>query len=130
MTTSIEDNELDAELQELYMTGKQWLAELDFFPTELIFLRKLSQTTIQAPNKENFSARLEELTQHYKGLKNDIQKFIQTLGVITVASEKKIELSLLEDHIHLKLEIEELLRTFLIERKAIFALSMGTKIGS
>ncbi|MNJ95643.1 hypothetical protein D3C87_133560 [compost metagenome] len=125
MTTSIEDNELDAELQELYLTGKQWLADLDFFATELIFLKKLSQTKIQSPNDVNFSERLEKLTHHYWDLKNDIQKLIQTLGMITVASEKKIELSFLEDHIQLKFKIETLLQTVQSERKAIFALSLG-----
>jgi len=125
MTTSIEDNELDAELQELYLTAKQWLADLDFFATELIFLKKLSQTKIQPPDDVNFSERLEKLTLNYRDLKDDIQKLIQTLGIITIASEKKIELRLLENHIQLKLKIETLLRTVQSERKAIFAFSLG-----
>lgn len=126
MTTSIEDNELDAELQELYLTGKQWLADLDFFATELIFFKKLSQTKIQSPNDFNFSERLEKLTDYYWDLKNDIQKLIQILGMITIASEKKIDLSLLENHIQLKLKIEGLFRTFQSERKAIFAFFIET----
>lgn len=126
MTTSIEDNELDAELQELYLTGKQWLADLDFFATELIFFKKLSQTKIQSPNDFNLSERLEKLTDYYWDLKNDIQKLIQILGMITIASEKKIDLSLLENHIQLKLKIEGLFRTFQSERKAIFAFFIET----
>ncbi|WP_316815738.1 hypothetical protein [Pedobacter nyackensis] len=127
MTTTIEDNELNAELQELYLTGKQWLSDLDFFENELIFLKKLSQSNVKLPDEDNFSERLRTLTDHFRNLKTDIQQFIQTLGILTVATQKKIELSFLEDHIQLKLKIEQLLKTFRTERKAIFSLSLGNR---
>lgn len=127
MTTTIEDNELNAELQELYLTGKQWLSDLDFFENELAFLKKLSQSNVKLPEQDNFLQRLRTLTDHYQNLKTDVQQFIQTLGILAVATEKKIELSFLEDHIQLKFKIEQLLKTFQIERKAIFSRSLGDR---
>ncbi|WP_411275478.1 hypothetical protein [Daejeonella sp.] len=41
MTTSIEKDELGAELQELYLRSKQWLSELDFQNDEMMFLKGL-----------------------------------------------------------------------------------------
>jgi hypothetical protein len=57
-------------------------------------------------------------------LKNDVRKFIDVLGVLVVASEKKIAFSFLADHISLKLKIEKLLKAFQAERKAVFNLSI------
>lgn len=124
MTTSIEDNELNVELQELYLTGRQWLADLDFFENEIIFLMKVCKTAIKLPDQHEFTERLSNLRCHYEALKTDTRKLINAWGILTVASEKKIELSLLEDHIQLKLKIEDLLQTYQEERKAIFALSI------
>jgi hypothetical protein len=124
MTTSIEDNELNTELQELYLIGKQWLTDLDFFEPEMGFLIKLHKTAVQSPDKDDFTERLDKLRDSYGHLKNDIRKFINVLGVLVVASEKKIAFSFLADHISLKLKIEKLLKAFQEERKAIFNLSI------
>lgn len=124
MTTSIEDNELNSELQELYLIGKQWLTDLDFFEPELAFLIKLHQTAVQSPDKDNFSDRLAKLRASYEQLKNDVQQFINVLGILVVASEKKITFSFLADHISLKLKIENLLQAFQSERKAMLDLSI------
>ncbi|RQO69564.1 hypothetical protein DBR43_15945 [Pedobacter sp. KBW06] len=124
MTTSIEENELNTELQELYLIGKQWLTDLDFFEPEMGFLIKLHKTAIQSPEKDVFTERLDQLRDSYEHLKNDVRKFINVLGVLVVASEKKIAFSFLADHISLKLKIEKLLKAFQTERKGIFDLSI------
>ncbi|PYF70592.1 hypothetical protein [Pedobacter nutrimenti] len=122
MTTTIEDNELDAELQELYLTGKQWSAELEFLSTELIFLGKLIQKTSAPLNKNIFVEKLLNLTRQCQELKDNMQNLVHAIGVITVASEKKIELTLLENHIELKSKIQALTHSIQIEKKAVFAL--------
>jgi hypothetical protein len=122
MTTTIEDNELDAELQELYLTGKQWLAELEFLSTELIFLEKLSQKTSTLINDTTFLEKLLDLTQQCQELKERTQHLVHAIGVITVASEKKIELRLLEDHIELQSKVRALTHRIQMEKKVIFAL--------
>lgn len=124
MTTSIEDNELNTELQELYLIGKQWLTDLDFFEPEMAFLIKLHKNAVQSPEKDDFTERLDKLRDSYEHLKNDARQFIDVLGILVVASEKKIAFSFLADHISLKLKIEKLLQAFQTERKAIFSLSI------
>jgi len=124
MTTSIEDNELNTELQELYLIGKQWLTDLDFFEPEMAFLIKLHKNAVQSPEKDDFTERLDKLRDSYEHLKNDVRQFIDVLGILVVASEKKIAFSFLADHISLKLKIEKLLQAFQAERKAIFNLSI------
>jgi hypothetical protein len=124
MTTSIEDNELNTELQELYLIGKQWLTDLDFFEPEMVFLMKLHKIAVQSPDKDDFTERLDKLGDSYEHLKNDVRKFIDVLGVLVVAAEKKIAFSFLADHISLKLKIEKLLEAFQAERTAIFSLSI------
>lgn len=124
MTTSIEDNELNTELQELYLIGKQWLTDLDFFEPEMAFLIKLHKNAVQSPEKDDFTERLDKLSDSYEHLKNDVRQFIDVLGILVVASEKKIAFSFLADHISLKLKIEKLLQAFQTERKVIFSLSI------
>lgn len=124
MTTSIEDNELNTELQELYLIGKQWLTDLDAFEPEMTFLTKLQRAAAPSPEKEDFKRRLNKLSAGYEHLKEDVRKFINVLGILVVASEKNITFSFLADHISLKLKIEKLLQAVREERKAIFELSM------
>jgi hypothetical protein len=122
MITTIEDSELDTELQELYLTGKQWLAELEFLSAELIFLGKFSQKIYAQVKKTTFPQELLELKQECQELKDEVRKLNLIIGEVVVASEKKIGLCVLENHIELKSRIQVLTRSIRNERKSLLAM--------
>jgi len=124
MTTSIEDNELNAELQELYLADKHWISDLDFLETEIGFLVRLSMTAPVSEVKDELDKRINSLTSTYKDLKTEVLNFLGRLAPVTIAKEKKINISLIEDHSRFKLRLEALLLTFQSEKKAIFELSL------
>ncbi|RDC55965.1 hypothetical protein DU508_14005 [Pedobacter chinensis] len=117
MTTPIEDNELNAELQELYLTGKQWLSDLDFFEVEIKSVARLSVTI---PGVIGLTGNPINLSQSYVLLKDEIIKFMNALGILINASEKQITVNLLEDHIRLREKAEALMTTYRAERKLVF----------
>jgi len=117
MTTPIEDNELNAELQELYLTGKQWLSDLDFFEIEIKSVARLSVTI---PGIKGSAGNPINLSQSYGLLKDEIIKFMNALGMLINAPEKQITLKLLENHIRLREKAEALMNTYRAERKLVF----------
>jgi hypothetical protein len=123
MTRSIADKELDAELQELYLTDKHWISDLDFLETEIIFLLKFSKTSTRLPHRNDLKRKISSLIHSYNILKAEVLNFLARLAPITIAAEKKIDITLIEDHSRLKIALEELLQNFQTEKKAIFGLS-------
>lgn len=117
MNNSIENNQLDTELQELYLMGKQWLSELDFFEVEIKSVAKLSQTI---PNTVGLTGNPIKLSDSYLLLKDEILAFMNTLGLLMVSSEKQITLSLIENHVKLGKKAEEMMTAFKAERKQVF----------
>src|SRR5215469_8331681 len=100
MTTAIEDGELDAELQELYLVNKQWLSEIEFLDTELEFLRKL--TTGHGISKTEELHGLYDIENTYASLKTDVLTYLRQLEPLIIAENKMLNFTLIDRYLQLK----------------------------
>jgi len=112
MTTTIEDNALSTELQELYLITKQWSADLQFITDESVILQNLSRQPLEPEvNKKHFIL-FSTLEQQLSKLKLKVVHLLKKLAPLTYGPIKEIKFSLIEEHQLLKREMEEVLLTF------------------
>lgn len=101
MKTVIKDEELEVELQELYLTGKQWLSDLEFLESEERFLREqLTGTT--ASGGANLLSRLDDATLIRTALAGNIEEFMNKLEPLIVNTDSVLHLALVEDFVGLQ----------------------------
>jgi hypothetical protein len=120
MTTAIEDNELDTELQELYLVNKQWLSDLQFLDTELEFLRKLAANNPVAVVRTEELNNLLDVKNSYNVLKKDISAWLVELEPLIVAKHKDFDFLLIEKYAQLKERLAEIFKLCVITKKRIF----------
>lgn len=130
MTTVIEENQLDTELQELYLISKHWLSDLEFFEKDIKFLEKLfgrafSEMLKQEGYESIATIMLNVANIENKGvaIKTAILKYMQTLECLIAKTNMQFDLSLVETHAELELEIGRLLRNFRLVKQTIFKLT-------
>jgi hypothetical protein len=120
MTTKNEENELDTELQELYLVSKQWIADLEFLDSELDFLKKLAgHQQPDAVRAEEF-AQLKGLSETYAVLKCNITDYLRRLEPLITHAAANFGLDLVEEYAQLQRRLEEVLRTCQEIRSAVF----------
>ncbi len=120
MRMAIEDKELDAELQELYLTGKQWLADMDFLGTELDFLKKLSKRSTNRTISNPLAAKLVFIEKSSAELKRDVLAYLHELEPLITSRQKNIKLNLIEINSCLRQRLVQVLTDFHSARKALF----------
>ncbi|ETZ22341.1 hypothetical protein [Pedobacter sp. V48] len=112
MTTTIEDNALHTELQELYLITKQWSADLKFISDETDILKKLTHQPLEPEIKEKHAVLFNTLEQQHSKLKLQVVHLLKKLAPLTYEPIKEIKLSLIEEHQLLKREMEEIMLAF------------------
>lgn len=130
MTTVIEENQLDTELQELYLISKHWLSDLEFFEKDIKFLEKLFGRAFSEMLKhegyENIAAimlNVAEIERKGIEIKSVILKYMQTLECLIAKTNMQFDLSLVETHVELEMEIGHLLHSFQAIKQTIFKLT-------
>lgn len=103
MEALTEDTELEFELQEIYLTGKQWLADLAFMDNEHAFLTKLLAGEKSPARHMEEGLRSAMLEQH--DLHKDILHFINKIEQLIVVPGAVIGLSLIDDFISLQTRV-------------------------
>ncbi len=122
ITTTIENNELEAELQELVLIGKQWISELDFLQCELEVLNKLFKKASFMISKVDFDKR-NNLEKIHINLRNRIQEYLQILEALVINPKHKIDISLVDSYTQLARELEQVLQRLLNFKNKIFNLN-------
>jgi hypothetical protein len=112
MTTTIEDNALSTELQELYLITKQWSADLQFIHDESNIIKNLSHKVSQAEVIKKYLVKLNGQEQQLSKLRLKVTHLKKRLEPLTYGPIKNIKLSLIEEHQLLKREMENILLTF------------------
>ena len=124
MTTLIEDNELDSELQELYSIGRLWVTDLELLAQDLTFLQKyLDKVLIQAIKQPHISNRDCTLMAEYLvrvgmldtlriELKESISNYMHIIEALIDKTTLSFPLSLVETQSLLEREINSLLRSY------------------
>jgi len=116
MATVKEDQELEFELQELYLTGKQWLSDIAFLEEELHFLKELmGKFAIPLPGsrqqgkQQDMMEALSLREAAHTELKQQVLIYMNKLEPLIVEPDTRISLQLVEDYMLLKGKVENAL---------------------
>lgn len=104
METVVKDEELMVELQEVYLTGKQWLSDLEFMESEQHFLREQLSDRNSA-EAQNLMARLDRAGLLREELWLEINNFMNKTEALIVQPNGILQLQLIEDFIRLQTAI-------------------------
>lgn len=97
----IEDQQLEVELQELYLTGKQWLSDIDFMMSEQSFLEQLV-TDIPVDKQDAFRLLIGKIKTALEKHRSDIIIYMHKLEPLILKTSLRLEQSLIEDFINLQ----------------------------
>jgi hypothetical protein len=125
MSTQIEDKELTAELQELYLEGKEWISDLDFMETDIDFLKKLYFGLMKnsaAPSADT-AMGIGALEQSQRSLKSRIRGYLHTIEPLIINSDTTFQFSLLETFNILQHDLYETSATYKAVKNQVFALT-------
>ena len=109
MTTTIEDNELRTELQELYLVSKQWMSDLEFIDNEINFFKKIIAQAEASPLVSEDVKTLRRLRDTHSNLKKRITNYIHQLEPLITESSQAFRLYLIENHAELYTGINSML---------------------
>lgn len=117
MTTAIEDNELDTELQELYLKNKQWISELDFLEIELQFLKNFQQRKLALLSDKpgegiEINVRIYNAQISYNSLKQDLYDFLHQIEALIKKPKQLFDMALIDTYAALELKIDKATRAF------------------
>ena len=119
MTTTIEDNELKIELQELYLESNKWVADLNGLTSDLQFLKELFRKTFSPLIKNNDFENIAEvvikasrLKKMPPELKAEIINYQYQLSLLILETDHTFRLKLIELHSRLKMELNNIINAF------------------
>ena len=118
-TTTIENNKLETELQELFLIGKQWNADLSFIECELTILNKLFKKASFLLVKSDFN-KLSGLNSIYFDLNKRTQYYFQQLEVLILDKKHNIDISLVDTYVTLEKDLEQALMRLQAFKNCIF----------
>jgi len=104
MTTIIEDNELNTELQELYLVSKRWLSDLDFLENELEFLRRRFKTFDMATNWIDLQ-EITRIDKKHADLKAHIMNYAHKLEPLITETKQPFDINLIETYAQIETEL-------------------------
>lgn len=130
MTTTIEDNQLSAELQELYLLSKHWITDLEFLERDLDFLKNLSERISPPLIKKNDFEKIADILisiaqidKTQAKLKNAITIYLHKLEQLINKCDQNFEINLIETHTQLEQKLNKLLLDFKFVKKTVFDLA-------
>ncbi|WP_345949293.1 hypothetical protein ABDD95_20830 [Mucilaginibacter sp. PAMB04274] len=109
---TLPDNELNTELQELYLTGKQWLSDVEFLSIEQCFLHSLlnQPNFFSIPNAASrFADDLVRTEGEERQLYLHILGFMNQLELLICQATINLEMQLIEDFSLLQTEVADAL---------------------
>ncbi|SHG88431.1 hypothetical protein [Pedobacter caeni] len=114
---TIDDLQLENELQELYLVTKYWISGLEFCKGELSFFRKLSSGYIsnikgKIGNLHLLLQKTEILEQRIKEVSVNIHAHLKFLEPLVLGSTQNITILLLNKHLNMEKEINTLFEDF------------------
>jgi hypothetical protein len=118
-TTTIENNELETELQELFLISKQWNADLSFIECELTILNKLFKKASFLLVTSDFN-RLSTLNSIHFDLNKRMQYYFQQLEVLILDQKQNIDISLADTYVSLEKDIAQALKRLQAFKNCIF----------
>jgi hypothetical protein len=126
MKTQNEDDQLLTEMEELYLSSKHWLSDLEFLERNLQFLQKLYGKAFYQLIQQNDSKRITEIlktvskahTDHSE-LKNSVIAYLHTLEPLIKDPEQQFHISIVMVHADLENRIHNLFEDSKLIKKTI-----------
>lgn len=130
MTPVIEENQLNKEIQELYLISKKWISDLEFFERNLSFLQKLVDRGCSQLKEYEGNASIAEMKLTVTNLQNcseklkkNVTSYLSVLEQLVKDSSQDYGVGLIETHSYLEYEISSLLKTFKPVKQRVFKLT-------
>jgi hypothetical protein len=127
MKTIIMDEQLEYELQELYLLSKHWASDLKFVEDEVRILKDILDKylgrmgDLQAKEAKNFEKILMQQDAVILDLKNQIREFLKFVEPYINDSKKEIGLNFIEKFSSLGAEIREQSEYVKLLKKLLFS---------
>ncbi len=114
MKTVNKDLELEVELQEVYLTSKQWLSDVKFLEDEGHFLEEqLSANAVASSiaviSRCNLADQVRNAQIFHAEIKKEVDGFMHRIEALIVQPDPVLNLRLLEDYIGLQAKVEQAL---------------------
>ena len=130
MTTSVQQDELGTELQELYLKGKQWISELDFQHDETKFLKRhfamhcpLLEKRTEFKEIAQIESDITAIEAEHLRLLQEIAEFMQFVSSLTKSIEPDIDSTLILWNSRIETELNTNLNTFRNFKQRVFKLT-------
>lgn len=129
MTTAIEDDQLNTELQELYLLSKHWISDLEFLERDLEFLKnlfgKVFSPLIQKDDFEKIDilVRAAKIDKEQAGLRNEISIYLHRLEQLISNCNQNFEINLIETYTQLEHKLTQVLLDLKSVKKIVFDLT-------
>ena len=124
MTNLAADNELETELQEVYMQATHWLQDIFFLETETAFFRNIinryQALGNSASRKADFEEKIGAQEKRLAGISAKISGFQAFLKPFIGDLKKPIDLGFLERYNLLKTELDALFTAVRATKKDLF----------
>ena len=127
MKTIIMDEQLEYELQELYILSKHWTSDLSFVEDEVKILKDILDKylsrmgNLQAKEAKNFEKILMQQDAVILNLKNKIQEFLKFVEPYINDAKKEIGLNFIEKFTLLGAEIKSVSEYVKVLKKLLFS---------
>ena len=130
MKTLAEEQQLDTELQELYLLSKHWISDIDFVEDEIrvfkTILNKYLWFGLDSSLMADAKTFKKTLTQHEVNtgaLKNDVLEFLKYIEPVVSDQRKRLGVNMLEVFIDLESRMKKLPETIKREKKQLLLLT-------
>ncbi len=126
MKTQIEEDQLLAELGDLYLSSKHWLSDLEFLERNLDFLQKLYGKAFYQLVKQDDSKMITQIlttvsdlhTDHAR-LRNKVVAYLHTLEPLIKDPKQKFNISIVMVHADLENSLNKLFEDYKFIKKIV-----------
>lgn len=132
MTTLTPDQELESELQELYILVRHWQHDIGFIEEELQFFRNVLNKYLPSNPGDDiafkiteFSSEIQKQEKHVAALKTKIPDFLNFLEPFIGNIKREMDLTFLAKYNQLQIELQELFTDVRATKMALFSYTEG-----
>jgi hypothetical protein len=123
MTTIIEDNQLNTELQELYLVSKQWISDLSFLEEEFKFLKKRFKETLKAADNLGELDKITAIESKHKDFEFRVQNYLRRLEPLITEKQLPLNIDLVETYAQIESELNQFSDEIQAVKNAVLALN-------
>lgn len=117
---NLNDQQLESELQELYILAKHWSDDLDFLEKELSFFKNVHARYPDSLPEYPLDKNVVKLEKHLASLKTKIPAFLNFLKPFITGKNKAMDMGFLERYNLLRDELNELFTEVRMTKKELF----------